>query len=178
MPHLALSAIGRDRPGIVAAISKVLLDHRCNVEDSTMSILRGHFTMMLIVSAPESTDLQDLRAELDDVRAGLSLEGVSVSEVAEVADETAVASHILTVYGADHPGILHSVTAALAADQVDIVDLTTRVSGEERNPLYAMILEVAVPDGVDLDALQTELGRVCHEERVFFSLNELERDIL
>jgi glycine cleavage system transcriptional repressor len=179
MRHLALSAIGRDRPGIVAAVSKVLLDHECNVEDSTMSILRGHFTMMLIVSVPDATDLESLRRGLDVVRDRLSLEAVTLSEVAEVAEETAVASHILSVYGVDHPGILHAVASALAADQVDIVDLTTRVLEEEgRASLYTMILEVSVPEAVDLDSLQNELQRVCRDQRVDFSFGELERDIL
>jgi glycine cleavage system transcriptional repressor len=179
MRHLALSAIGRDRPGIVAAFSKVLLEHEGNVEDSTMSILRGHFTMMLIVSVPESADPQSLRRELENVCDSLSLEAVTLSEVAEVEDETAIASHILSVYGVDHPGILNAVASALAADQVDIVDLTTRVLEEEdRAPLYTMVLEVAVPEAVDLDALRGKLARVCRDQNVDFSFGELERDIL
>jgi glycine cleavage system transcriptional repressor len=179
MRHLALSAIGRDRPGIVAAVSKVLLDFEGNVEDSTMAILRGHFTMMLIVSVPDPSDLESLRRGLDVVRDRLSLEAVALNEVAEVPDQTAVASHVLSVYGVDHPGILHAVASALAAEQVDIVDLTTRVLDEEgRVPLYTMILEVAVPERVDLDALENKLGRVCRDQNVDFSFGELERDIL
>jgi glycine cleavage system transcriptional repressor len=179
MRHLALSAVGRDRPGIVAAVSKVLLDHQGNVEDSTMSILRGHFTMMLIVSVPDSVDLESLRRSLDEVRGSLGLEAVALSEVPEIAEETAVASHILSVYGVDHPGILHGVASALAEDGVDIVDLTTRVLEESgRTPLYTMILEVAVPERADLGALQDKLGRVCRDQEVEFSFRELERDIL
>jgi glycine cleavage system transcriptional repressor len=179
MRHVALSAIGRDRPGIVAAVSKVLFDHECNVEDSTMSILRGHFTMMLIVSVPETADLQGLRRGLDDVRDSLALEAVTLSEVAEIATETAIASHILSVYGTDHPGILHAVASGLAEDEVDIVDLTTRMIEEEGSaPLYTMILEVAVPESVDLDALQNKLARVCRGQDVDFSFAELQRDIL
>ena len=56
MEHLALSAIGRDRPGIVAAVTRVLLDHGVNVEDSQMTILRGHFTMTLILGVPDEAD--------------------------------------------------------------------------------------------------------------------------
>jgi glycine cleavage system transcriptional repressor len=179
MRHLALSAIGRDRPGIVAAVAKVLLDYECNIEDSTMSILRGHFTMMLIVSVPDAAELESLRRGLEEVRDSLGLEAVALSEVAEISEETAVASHILSVYGVDHPGILHAVASVLAADQVDIVDLATRVLEEEgRAPLYTMLLEVAVPESVDLDALQTKLGRACHDQNVDFSFGELERDIL
>ena len=74
MRRLALTAIGRDRPGIVAAASRVLLAHRANVEDSQMTILRGHFTMMLVVSVPEEADVSTLRDDLEDVRAELEQE--------------------------------------------------------------------------------------------------------
>ena len=44
MRHYALTAVGRDRPGIVAGITAVLLAHEVNVEDSQMTILREPFT--------------------------------------------------------------------------------------------------------------------------------------
>ena len=49
MPQLALSAIGRDRPGIVAEVTRALLGHSLNITDSQMAVLCGRFTMMLIV---------------------------------------------------------------------------------------------------------------------------------
>jgi len=58
--HLAVSAIGADRPGIVAAVTGVLVDRGCNLEDASMSILRGHFAMMLVVAAPPLTDAAEL----------------------------------------------------------------------------------------------------------------------
>ena len=61
----AVTAIGRDRPGIVAAISAALLDLDCNLEDSHMSILRGHFAVMLIVRAPEGTAGEALSERLE-----------------------------------------------------------------------------------------------------------------
>ena len=65
MRHFALSAIGRDRPGIVAGVTADLLAHAVNVEDSQMSILRGHFTLVLILGAGEEVDAQALRAQLE-----------------------------------------------------------------------------------------------------------------
>src|SRR2546423_4648007 len=56
VPLLALSAIGRDRPGIVAALTGVLLDHGLNIEDSQATILRGHFSIVLIVATPDELD--------------------------------------------------------------------------------------------------------------------------
>ena len=79
MRHFALSAIGRDRPGIVAAVTEVLLAHAVNIEDSHATILRGHFTMMLVVAAPDGADVDKLRTDLADVGERLELEALAVS---------------------------------------------------------------------------------------------------
>jgi glycine cleavage system transcriptional repressor len=179
MRHVALSAIGRDRPGIVAAVSEVLLDHEGNVEDSAMSILRGYFTMMLIVSLSDAADLDLLRERLEQVRARLDLEAVTLSPIAEVHAQSETSSHVLSVYGIDHPGILHAVSASLAENRVSITDLTTRVlEGGEKTPIYAMMLEIAVPEGVDVDSLEQGLEQVCKQQHVELGFRELERDIL
>ena len=52
MARFAVSVFGRDRPGTVAAVTRVLADARCNLEDTSMTILRGHFAMMLVVAGP------------------------------------------------------------------------------------------------------------------------------
>ena len=51
--NLSVTAIGHDRPGIVAAITGALLEMDGNVDDSQMSILHGQFAVMLIVSVPD-----------------------------------------------------------------------------------------------------------------------------
>src|SRR5436189_4078791 len=147
MRHFALSAIGRDRPGIVAAVTEVLLAHAVNIEDSHATILRGHFTMMLVVAAPDGADVDKLRTDLADVGERLELEALAVSELAEIdPGAEPPPSHIVTLYGADHPGIVHAATDALAERGVDVTDMTTKLAGEGRGePLYALMMEVALP---------------------------------
>ena len=181
MAHLALSAIGRDRPGIVAAVSRALLDHGLNVEDSQMTILRGHFTMMLVVAAPEDADLDALRADLDRVREELDLEAVLLSELVELDPaEEPVPTHMVTLYGADHPGIVHAATSAIAELGVDITDLTTKLAGEggDAPPIYALMMEVAPPPGVDEAALRGALDRVAVEQGVEVALRRLDSEVL
>jgi predicted amino acid-binding ACT domain protein len=55
-------------------------------------------------------------------------------------------SHVITVYGADHPGIVHAVSSALAEREVNITGLETRLAGAPDSPLYVMTLEVALGD--------------------------------
>ena len=180
MRHFALAAVGRDRPGIVAAVTEVLLRHSLNIEDSQATILRGHFTMMLVVATPDDADEGGLRQELDGVRERLGLEALALSELEELDPAARPApSHIVTLYGADHPGIVHAATAALAERGVDVTDMTTRLAGEGAGePLYALIMELALPAGADPDELGEALRRVGSDQGVEVSLRPLDTDAL
>jgi glycine cleavage system transcriptional repressor len=177
--QFAVAAIGRDRPGIVAAVAEVLLDHGANVEDSQMTILRGHFTMTLIVSLGETAEPTSLRQDLDGVRERLGLEALTVSEVEHLDAAGPEPSHIVSVYGVDHPGIVHAVSAALAAQDVNITDLTTRVfMGEGETPVYAMMIEIAIPAEVEPAGLERLLRAIATEQSVELSFRELEQALL
>jgi glycine cleavage system transcriptional repressor len=163
--HLAVSAIGADRPGIVAAVTGVLVEHGCNLEDTSMSILRGHFAMTLVVATPPEADAQALEAAIGAATGDLGLL-ISVRPIDDaVAASPAGEPWTVSVYGADRPGIVHRVTSLLAGEGINIVDLTTRVIGDDARPVYAMFLDVTVPEGATLsdhlDALAAELGISC-----------------
>ena len=180
MPHYAISVIGRDRPGIVAAVAACLLEHGANIEDSQSTILRGHFTMTLIVSAGEGVDEATLRADIERVARELRLEAATVSPVADSDPaEPASPTHIVTVYGTDHPGIVNAVATALAGLEVNITDLNTRLVGDgDDQDLYAMMLEIALPPGLDSDALESLLAATRREQGVEVTVRELEQDTL
>ena len=171
--HFALSAIGRDRPGIVSGVTGTLLEHDVNIEDSQMAILRGHFTMTLVISAPELVDLATLRADLERTRERLGLDAITLSRVSEAAPEAPGPSHIVTVYGADHPGLVYAVTAALAARGINVTDLETRLVADG-DPLYVMMLEVAIPAEIGEDELRALLETVGREQEVEVSVRPLD----
>jgi glycine cleavage system transcriptional repressor len=178
--RFALSAIGRDRPGIVAGVSGALLKHGANIEDSRMAILGGHFVMMLIVSTPAGADADALRSELDTASAGLGLGALTLEEVADEHGLTRPeASHVVTVYGADHPGIVHAVTNAIADMGVNVIDVATHLVEDEGEPaIYAMMLEVDLPDGVTVEALESSLRAVADREQLDLSVRPVEAEAL
>src|SRR5437879_841185 len=107
----AISAVGRDQPGIAAAVTGVLVEQGCNLEDTEMAVLRGHFAMMLLVAGPSSLGADDLEREMASVAEELDLL-VAVRQVDAGAVEPSPGSPwAVSVYGADRPGILHDVTA-------------------------------------------------------------------
>lgn len=178
MNNFAITAIGKDRPGIVAAVTEGLFRLECNIEDSQMTILRGHFAMMLVISAPAGVSEQGLERELEPVREGLDLEALVARQVHDAPAHHQSADHVLTVYGADHPGIVAAVTRALADLGVNITDLNTRLAGDPKNPLYAMMLELTLPEGVSERRLQEVLEDVGRSAEVEVSLRPLAADSL
>ncbi len=144
MPELAVTAIGADRPGIVAAVAAVLNDRGANVEDSAMTILGGHFAIVMLVECAD--DAADVQAALAAATEGFGLT-VHVTE-ATGGQASADPTHLLSVYGPDRTGILAGVTAALAEVEANITDLETRLLGAEGDtPVYAMVIELVAPDG-------------------------------
>jgi glycine cleavage system transcriptional repressor len=180
VPRFALSAIGRDRPGIVAGVSGALLEHGANIEDSRMAILGGHFTIMLIVSTPPEADVGALTRDLEDARTQLGLGALTLEEVADEHGLTRPEpSHIVTVYGADHPGIVHSVAAAIAEMGVNVIDVATHLVEEENEqPLYVMMMEVDLPQDAAPDRLDAELRAVAERQQLDVSVRAVEAEAL
>jgi glycine cleavage system transcriptional repressor len=176
--HYAVSAVGADRPGIVAAVTGVFLEHGCNLEDTSMTILRGHFAMMLVVAAPDGLE----QAALESALAGPASEFELVVAVRAIDDDVPSSpegeSWTVSVYGADHPGIVHRVASLLADGGVNIVDLSTRIIGDPDRPVYAMILEVTLPRAADAKVVQKRLADLATDLGVECSLHPSEADIL
>ena len=168
----AITVLGHDRPGIIARTTGILAELGLNLEDSTMTLLRGHFAMMLICAGPVAA------AEIEESLAPLTADGsltVAVREVpVEAVREALGAAYVLTVHGGDRPGIVSSVVAEVARVGGNITDLTTRLSGE----LYLLVAEVDLPGDVDLAALETALSGVGADLGVGVSLRIVESDEL
>ncbi len=167
----AVTAMGADRPGIVAAVAGALVDVGGNVEDSAMTILGGHFAIMLLVATEASRE--DLADALDGATADLGLT-ITVSTVG-AGNASALPTHVLSVYGADRPGILAGVTRALADAGANVTDLETRLLSPGDNPVYAMVIELVADEPAGLEA---RLTTVCDELNVDHTLRSLETETL
>ena len=55
MSQIIVTAVGPDRPGIVADLSKLVHDSGANIEGSRMVNLRGHFALLALVEGPDGS---------------------------------------------------------------------------------------------------------------------------
>jgi len=173
--QLAVSAVGRDRPGIVAAVTGVLVAHGADIADAQMGVLSGRFTMMLIVDGPDELDEGAFLGDLLEIGRDLGLDVISANRIDPVHPSGAVEpTHVVTVSGVDHPGIVHAITHQLARHGVNVVDLQTRRLAEDGDdPLHAMMLEVVPPAGLDTGALLEALEAVAGERELTVAIREI-----
>jgi glycine cleavage system transcriptional repressor len=156
MNEFAVTAIGQDRPGIVAGFTKVLLDLGCNLSDCSMSLLRDQFAMILLVETPDAVRLEQLRSAIEVPAAAFDLL-VETRPVVEESHTETTSPYVLSVYGHDRPGIVHAVSRVLGDAGVNITDLRSHLAGLD---LYAMILDIAVRPTVDFESLVRQLQEV------------------
>ena len=71
---------------------------------------------------------------------------------------------MVTVYGVDHPGIVHAAAAALAERDVDITDLNTRLLEQEDGRCTCWMMEVSLPEKLIAGELSTARLRVAERE--------------
>lgn len=170
-PTLAVTVLGHDRPGIIAEVTGALADLGGNLEDSSMTLLRGHFAWTLIVSGPS---LDQVRERLEPLA-----DDDLVVTVLVIPDDDAVVApsktrYLLSVHGGDRPGIVSTITGVVAAAGGNIVDLTTRLSKD----LYVVVAEVVLPDAADIVELERELTAAAVALGVGVTLRPEDTDLL
>lgn len=176
--EFAVWALGADRPGIVAAVTGVLFDMGCNLKDCSMTVLSRHFAMMMLVEAPDELEAGVLEAAIgrSEGTRGLTVAVRPAGEGASIVVEGE--PYIVSVYGSDHPGIVHRISTVLADHSVNITDVNTRVIGEDDDPVYAMLLEVTLPRSLDPKELDSRLQETAAEVGVDASLHPADADVL
>jgi len=177
MAYFLISVSGKDRSGIVRDITEALLDLQVNIEDSSMTTLRGQFTMMLIVHVADHETVPMLKASLANLeqQTGLSIRSQSVPE--DDARWVPVEPDcVLTVAGGDRMGIVHAVSQTVAEMGCSIMDVSTQARGTEQDPSYFMALELATSG--NMETLQQRLHEVAEVLQVDVQLHALDHDTL
>lgn len=175
---ILITATGHDRPGMVAAISQKLLQANCNIADATMTRLSGQFAMILAVVPPEAGSTPDLEKQLQTLHAshGLQVHCNDFERNQNSNHSPNGARYVLSVYGPDHKGLVARVAGVLAAKNVNITDLQTRIAGS--NELYVMIFELEFSLDLEIEELRAEIETATHALNLDFSLNAMENDAL
>ena len=148
-----LTLIGKDRPGIVARVTRALFEAGCNLGETSMLRLGNNFTIMMMVKSEAGPD--GLQAVLQPVVDTLELI-LHIDAIEAQLHQRPVPDVRILVHGADRAGIVAEVTGQAAAAGLNILDLESDVGGTEAQPIY--ILQIEGVAGRGLDAIEQALA--------------------
>ena len=166
--YFILSAIGKDRPGIVADVSEVIYECGGNIEDSSMSLLRNNFALLLLFSTEREEVSQKLSAGLKrlewEKKLTVFFSPIPLEEAHPQAKEPTDRFEI-TTSGIDHAGIVYKVCRLLTDRGVNIVDMETHrvASAESGTPLFEMDIRIDVPRSMSEQGLREDLHHLADE---------------
>jgi len=176
--YYALSAIGKDRPGIVADVAGLIFECGGNLEDSSMTLLGNQFALLVLLSGPGeefpyrlSTGCKRLEWEK---RLSIFLTPVEESESLPGPREI-TALYELSTSGLDRMGIVYQVSRLLADRGINIVDMHTKAipSPESGTPIFTMKILLQVPGGISLSELQEKLDSLGEKLAIDITLKKI-----
>jgi glycine cleavage system transcriptional repressor len=172
----ALSAIGGDRPGIVADLTELIYDCDGNLEDTSMTILGSEFAVLLLLTAEGADVAERLSAACKRLEWEKRLtvffrplEG----EPAPYRAEGDVAPFSLQAVGVDKAGIVAKISRCLADQRINIRQMhsQSRPQPETGTPMYTMNIRMDVPRSVDEKTLRDRLEAVARDLNIEVTLS-------
>lgn len=171
MSTVVLTVIGDDRPGLVDVLSGLVTAHGGSWEHSRMARLGGKFAGIVQVEVPEQ-EVGGLRAALREL-GELGLLHITVDGAGDdrVPDGARVG---LELVGSDQPGLVHAVSAALAALGASIEELSTAMRDAPMGGglMFEASAIVVLPAALSIDDLRTHLEAVASHLMVDLALSE------
>lgn len=161
--YLAISAIGRDQPGLIDRLSQQIFESGCNLEDSRMSVLGGEFALVLLISGNWNhiAKLEELLPQMRDEMALL----LSWKPTEARQTGTDLLPYMVEVIAMDHPGIVHHLTHFFAQRKINVEDMATASypAPHTGTPMFSLRMTVGIPAALLIAQLREEFFDLCDQ---------------
>lgn len=159
--YLVMSALGKDRPGIVNELSKAVYEAGCNIKDSRMTVLGGEFAILLMVEAAWDK-LVRLEDHVDDLQKRLGLT-IITKRTEDRTSEKDLLPYGVDVVAMDHPGIVHSLASFFSDRGINIEDMTTATyaAAHTGTPMFSVRMSVGIPANLHIAELREDFMNFC-----------------
>lgn len=168
-----MTAFGKDRPGIVADISEIIFENKCNLEDSNMGRLADEFTLILLLTG-KGDDLQEKLSR--DCKRLEREKNIFVFirpldyHVPDISNGNSNCT--IEVEGIDQAGIVYKVSKLLADLNINIETLKSqkKFSPNSGTAMYSMKINTKAPDTISMETFEESLENLGNELNVDISM--------
>lgn len=159
-----ISLTGANRVGILAAVTTALDELRGNLWEASISVMPPFCSILLTADFPKTRTADVVSDHIRDLCRPYAVE-VRLSEpdgeLNEAGEATPAVKYMLTVCGADQPGLLRLLSNKLSELNIDIRNLYAERC--EQDQTFSMELELAVPASVDAAQADAQIASRCAE---------------
>ena len=159
--HIAVSAVGSDRTGMVHELTRVISDCGGSISESRMAALGNEFAMMMLVSGNWHS-LAKLETELNRVAEQLSL-SLHLRRTDPKGARNDFLPYSIDAVCLDQTGIVSALAGFCAKRNVDIADVATRTypAAHTGAQMFAIQMIVNVPAKLPVSQLREEFLDFC-----------------
>ena len=159
--YLVISALGKDRPGIVNTLSKAALDNGCNITNSRMAVLGGEFALILLIHGSQ-TAVTEMERRLPALEKELQLTIIAKLTAPRIPEQRWLPYRVQVV-AIDNPGIVHALTDFFSARKINLEALETETypAAETGTTLFSLQMTVAIPVASPLGPLRESFVDFC-----------------
>jgi len=159
--HLVISALGKDRSGIVDQLAKAIYELDCNITDSRMTVLGGEFAVLLLVEGPWN-QLAKLEGQVQELQDRLELT-ITTKRTEERDANASLLPYGVDVVSLDHPGIVYSLASFFSEKKINIEEMTTSsyAAAHTGTPMFSVRMSIGIPANIHIAALRDEFMDFC-----------------
>ncbi|MCB1860587.1 MAG: glycine cleavage system protein R [Chromatiaceae bacterium] len=159
--YLVLSALGEDRPGIVAQLSKAIFDLECSINDSRMTVLGGEFAVAMMIEGNWNA-LAKLASNCPSLEQQLGLK-IMTKQTKGRKQEAELLPYEVDLVALDHPGIVHHLANFFSRRKINIEELATSsyAAAHTGSAMFSVHIVVSIPADVHIASLREEFMEFC-----------------
>lgn len=163
--HLAVTAIGPDRAGLVQELSGLVTAAGGNIHESRMIALGSEFAVLMLVGGNWHS-IQKIRDQLDALQSKSALS--ITSRDSEVRSERNLAPYVIDVVSLDHEGIVAGLSGFFSSRDIEIAEMSTRRYNAPHTgaAMFSIQMTVNLPPNIQVAHMRDEFLDYCDAENL------------
>ena len=164
--HLVVSALGKDKQGLVEKLSQSIQECGCNIHDSRMAVMGEEFAMVLMISGNWNA-IAKFETALPRLEERLEL-SVQLKRTDLRAPANDVIPYGVEVVALDHPGIVHDIANFFSQREINIEDLFTSTyqASHTGATMFSLHMTVGIPADIAIAAIRGEFMDFCDDRNL------------
>ena len=161
--YLVVSAIGKDRTGLVGSLSQSVLECGCQIGESRMTVLGSEFAAVMLVSGYWNA-IAKFESALPRVADTLGLRISSARTVAR-EDTQNLIPYAVEVIAPESAEVVHEVSSFFATRGINIEDVyTNRYAAPQTGAaMFVLHLTLGIPSDLSIASIRGEFMDFCDE---------------